>query len=285
MIPRTFPSTVNTTTGRRQMVVSFITSISGLQRWKDYIPVKFVLDDTPTEASYNNDGYIAIDELSSTVGKQAWLDYIPVYLDNSATDAWEVDSNGFIQVGTSGFGGVPNSLFASGEQGAWYDPSDLNTLFQDQAGTTPVTAVEQPVSLMLDKSKGGVGTNGVRRYNLLQYSEQFDDAAWVKTNTTIDPNVTATTDPLGGNTADKLQETVDISLHYISQQTAKTATNITYTKTVYFKNAVGTRNLAIAITDGSTGGYGAIFSTSGSVVSNSFTIGSVTGSTVGIGLL
>jgi hypothetical protein len=49
----------------------------------------------------------------------------------------------------------PARLFAAGEQGAWYDPSDLNTLFQDQAGTTPVTAVEQPVSLMLDKSKGG----------------------------------------------------------------------------------------------------------------------------------
>ena len=44
--------------------------------------------------------------------------------------------------------------FAAGEQGAWYDPSDLTTLFQDSAGTTPVTAVEQPVGLMLDKSKG-----------------------------------------------------------------------------------------------------------------------------------
>ena len=45
-------------------------------------------------------------------------------------------------------------LFAQGEQGVWYDPSDMSTLFQDAAGTTPVTAVEQPVGLMLDKSKG-----------------------------------------------------------------------------------------------------------------------------------
>ena len=36
----------------------------------------------------------------------------------------------------------------------WYDPSDLTTLYQDSAGTTPVTAIEQPVGLMLDKSKG-----------------------------------------------------------------------------------------------------------------------------------
>ena len=48
----------------------------------------------------------------------------------------------------------PLSLFAAGEPGAWYDPSDLSTLFQDSAGTVPVTAVEQPVGLILDKSKG-----------------------------------------------------------------------------------------------------------------------------------
>ena len=48
----------------------------------------------------------------------------------------------------------PASLFRNSEQGVWYDPSDLSTLFQDSAGTTPVTAVEQPVGLMLDKSKG-----------------------------------------------------------------------------------------------------------------------------------
>lgn len=46
----------------------------------------------------------------------------------------------------------PLSWFSYGEQGAWYDPSDLTTLFQDSAGTTPVTAVEQPVGLMKDKS-------------------------------------------------------------------------------------------------------------------------------------
>ena len=47
----------------------------------------------------------------------------------------------------------PLSWFAAGEQGAWYDPSDFTTLFQDSAGTIPVTAVEQPVGLMLDKSQ------------------------------------------------------------------------------------------------------------------------------------
>ena len=48
-----------------------------------------------------------------------------------------------------------NALFRNSEQGVWYDPSDRATLFQDSAGTTPVTAVEQPVGLILDKSGGG----------------------------------------------------------------------------------------------------------------------------------
>lgn len=39
--------------------------------------------------------------------------------------------------------------------GVWFDPSDLSTMFQDSAGTTPVTAAGQPVGLILDKSGNG----------------------------------------------------------------------------------------------------------------------------------
>lgn len=46
------------------------------------------------------------------------------------------------------------ALFRNGEQGVLYDPNDLSTLFQDAAGTTPVTAAGQPVGLMLDKRLG-----------------------------------------------------------------------------------------------------------------------------------
>ena len=47
---------------------------------------------------------------------------------------------------------TPASLFAGGIAGVWYGPSDIDTLFQDSAGTTPVTASGQPVGRMLDKS-------------------------------------------------------------------------------------------------------------------------------------
>lgn len=50
---------------------------------------------------------------------------------------------------------TPANLFAGGVQGAWYDASDFSTMFQDAAGTTPVTAVGQPVGKMLDKSGRG----------------------------------------------------------------------------------------------------------------------------------
>ncbi len=81
----------------------------------------------------------------------------------------------------------PSDLFASGEQGAWYDPSDFSTMFQDSAGTTPVTAVGQPVGLILDKSQGlligpELVTNGT--FNT-------DTAGWSIANTvtlTIDAN-------------------------------------------------------------------------------------------------
>ena len=47
---------------------------------------------------------------------------------------------------------LPQRIFEDGTQGVLYDPTDFTTLFQDSAGTTPVTALEQPVGLMLDKS-------------------------------------------------------------------------------------------------------------------------------------
>ena len=43
-------------------------------------------------------------------------------------------------------------LFANNEQGFFYDPNDLTTMFQDAAGTVPVTGVGQPVGLIRDKS-------------------------------------------------------------------------------------------------------------------------------------
>ena len=50
------------------------------------------------------------------------------------------------------FNQLIKSLFANNEQGFFYDPNDLSTMFQDAAGTVPVTAAGQPVGLIKDKS-------------------------------------------------------------------------------------------------------------------------------------
>jgi hypothetical protein len=46
------------------------------------------------------------------------------------------------------------AMFVNSEQGVWYDPSDFSSMYQDSTGVTPVTAVEQPVGLLLDKRYG-----------------------------------------------------------------------------------------------------------------------------------
>lgn len=63
------------------------------------------------------------------------------------------------------------ALFANGEQGLWYDPTDVSTLYQDSGGTTPAYRpgqgqVDPPVGLVLDKRKG-----------LVRGPEAFSDAS------------------------------------------------------------------------------------------------------------
>ena len=64
------------------------------------------------------------------------------------------------------------------------------------------------------------------RTNLLQFSEQFDNAAWAKTNSAITSN--ATTAPDGALTADKLTEAATTSVHRASQNFTTTAASHTF---------------------------------------------------------
>lgn len=58
-------------------------------------------------------------------------------------------------INTLTLNGIISQLFASNEQGFAFDFNDLSTMFQDSAGTIPVTAVGQPVGKVLDKSGRG----------------------------------------------------------------------------------------------------------------------------------
>ena len=54
--------------------------------------------------------------------------------------------------GQQSFSQLIKKLFSNNEQGFFYDPNDLSTMYQDAAGTVPVTGVGQPVGLIRDKS-------------------------------------------------------------------------------------------------------------------------------------
>lgn len=56
---------------------------------------------------------------------------------------------------SSGCSITPADLFTGGIDGVWFDPSDFTTMFQDEAGTVPVTGTGQNVRKILDKSGNG----------------------------------------------------------------------------------------------------------------------------------
>jgi hypothetical protein len=149
----------------------------------------------------------------------------------------------------------PADLFSAGEQGAWYDPSDLTTLFDDSAGTTPVTApgngADVWVGLMLDKSKGGVGTNGAARYNLLTYSEDQSNAVWTNFSATQSSNVAVA--PNGTTTADKIVEVAG-SGGQSRYNTIAGVANVAHTASCYFKQASGTDRQYATLSVSGTGG-------------------------------
>ena len=62
---------------------------------------------------------------------------------------------GALGAAKTGFETSVRNLFANNEQGFVYDPNDLSTMYQDAAGTIPVTAAGQPVGLIRDKSGCG----------------------------------------------------------------------------------------------------------------------------------
>ena len=73
--------------------------------------------------------------------------------------------------GGGGGGWTPADIFTGAVRGAWWDPSDLSTLWQDLSRTVPVTTTGQSVARMDDKSGNGhhLVQGSAGRYPLLQH--------------------------------------------------------------------------------------------------------------------
>jgi hypothetical protein len=72
-------------------------------------------------------------------------------------------------------------------------------------------------------------------WNLVTFSEQFDNAYWVKDNATISANNTSS--PSGNLDADKLVENTANATHNVYNTSISVSTNIDYTYSFYAKNA------------------------------------------------
>lgn len=96
------------------------------------------------------------------------------------------------------------------------------------------------------------------RTNLLTYSEQFDNAAWSKSNATITANTIVSPD--GALTGDKLVEDTANSTHFVQRNATVTFTAAAHTWSVYLK--AGERTWArLTMLDGATT-FGAYFNLS-----------------------
>ena len=149
----------------------------------------------------------------------------------------------------------PLTLFLNGEQGVWYDPSDFSTMFQDSAGTTPVTAVEQPVGKILDKSgRGNHATQATStkrpvlsaRVNLLTKTEDFSDVVWVKRSNCV---VTPNQGPAGYTDLDQIVNTVSggNASGVFNPNTGLAAANANLTLSVTLATLVGEASVIIKI--------------------------------------
>jgi hypothetical protein len=112
-----------------------------------------------------------------------------------------------------------------------------------------------------------------QRTNILLYSEQLDNAAWIKSNATITAN--ATTSPDGTANAEKLVENTANAQHFVLQLPSATASTA-YTFTVYLKAAERTR--AALIDSGGSSATSVFDLSSGAVVSTSNCTASVSSS-------
>lgn len=88
-----------------------------------------------------------------------------------------------------------------------------------------------------------------QRTNLLTYSEQFDNAAWGKSGSTVTANVT--TAPDGTTTADTLVEALGAGTHLVARTVASTVNTLPHTISFYAKASTRT-SIYTRIVEGTT---------------------------------
>lgn len=143
------------------------------------------------------------------------------------------------------------AIFATSDLGALYDVGDIATLYQDNAGATRVTSLDQGVRRVDDMSGknapalyvSGTLPKYTRICNQLVATESFDHVAWVRVGAapTVTPN--AALNPFGVMTADQLAFSAAGSGNRLQQGNAGNYQRNTVS--VYLKGTVGGERIVI----------------------------------------
>ena len=175
---------------------------------------------------------------------------------------------------------TPASLFASGEEGAWYEPGPT-TCFTDTAGTTPAGAGDTVARINDLSGNGNHATQSnpdsrpvlarvpeTGRRNLLEYTEDLTNAVWSKFRVTV---TGSQADPDGGTNAFLISATTDAETHVLRQSGSASSAEYTFNVVAkYFGKRLG-----LVVRGSSTNG--AVFDLqAGSVVSQTGATASIT---------
>ena len=110
----------------------------------------------------------------------------------------------------SGAAWTPANLFTTGD-GFWYDFKPLTLLKQDSAGTTPVTAANDPVGLVLDQS--GDARNALQATSTARPLVKSSGSNYYVQFDKVDDRLTMTVPP-GGWTGTMIHSTVAGTISY-----------------------------------------------------------------------
>ena len=178
----------------------------------------------------------------------------------------------------------PVSLFASGEEGALFLPGPT-TCFTDTAGTTAAGAGDSVARINDTSGNGNHATQATAaarpvlarvpsggRRNLLEYTEEFDNAAWdVSATATVTENQIDS--PLGINSGDLITDSGGGTTTNRRRQSVSVPGGVDVTFSVYAKS--GTANWIFMFTDAQTAS-GAWFDLSNGTVGSTGTGDEVT---------
>jgi len=172
MIPRTFPSVLDN--NKTKANIAFLSDVSGLTEWIDYIPVKEVTTNTTVENTYANNGYIVTNAIADVTNLNKWEHYIPVYdvtSDTNYNKKWSTDVGGYIPIVVEQV--ALTYYFFGPDSSTW---SDLGNWFLDEdalilATNLPTANDDVIISASLDSE----GTSSdIEVNNLTMFDPSFD---------------------------------------------------------------------------------------------------------------